>query len=557
MAGTPLFTNLAKNPEAVALTGSVPTNFSNGSSGTAAVTQTDGAWAGVRKAARLTRTASGAGRAAYETQTGLAPSITFSVRVTVRSSVDAAGVVLNYRPNVAVATSNVVIATKNLVAGVPTEFTGTFTTPATGPTTGGLVFTTPTAPIGSTFDMTKVLIVGGSTLPEFFSGATPDTFQWDYAWNGTADASASTKSRQHILLEPPPLPDPLQQNARREFFRVDLMTNQDGTIGQLDGVSNVSLTFSADENEVLTSGGSLHLDDQDQDIDWLNARCQPWANVNGVEWPLGVYIMSAPTVQYDPTGKSWDVTLKDKTAILDQSWIAQTYGLDAGQNVVAAIQQVITDAGETNYSISADPRVLNGPLTWPPNTSRLTIVQDLLKLINFMPLWVDGWGAFIGVPHVDPDDRPVDYAFEEGDTAIHLPSFQVTKDVANVPNRLIGVSSTSSTGISVTADNNDPTSQYSIPARGRIIAQSQDFDAPDFATLADLTARRMRELMAPASVVEFQHATVPLQVNSVVEFTSDDISINGVVLSTTVNLAAGQLMQTTIREVVTVALDVS
>lgn len=359
-----------------------------------------------------------------------------------------------------------------------------------------------------------------------------------------------------MLEAPQPLP-PLRRAPRRERYRVDLMTNRDGTIGQLDGVSEISLEFSASDNGVLTSGGSLALDDVGQPIDWLNARCQPWAEVNGEAWPLGVYIMSAPTARHETTGRSWDVTLKDKLAILDEDLMAETYSLDTGVNVVDAIRQVIADAGEANHAISADPRVLSGPMAWPANTSRLTIVQDLLKMLNFAPLWVDGWGAYIGEPFVDPQNRPVVETFQAGLDAIHRPSFQVTKDVASVPNRLIGVSSSRNVGLVVTADNNDPANPYSIPARNRIIARSEDFDATDLETLADLVVRRMQELMAPASVVDFEHAVVPLAVNSVVRFVSDGVSVEGVVLSTSLALAAGQTMKTTIQEVVRVSLGVS
>lgn len=351
--------------------------------------------------------------------------------------------------------------------------------------------------------------------------------------------------------------DPLLQAPRREHYRVDLMTNRDGTIGRLDGVSEISLEFNSSEDGVLASGGSLRLDDRGQDIDWLNARCQPWATVNDQSWPLGVYLMSAPTAQHSPTGVSWEVTLKDKLSILDEDLVAGTYALNTGTNVVDAIRQVIDDAGETNHSISPDPRVLTGPLTWQAGTSRLVIVQDLLKLINFAPLSVDGWGAYVGTPYVDPKDRAVSRTFEEGLSSIHLPTFQVTRDVASTPNRLIGVASTSGAGLVVTADNDDPDSPYSITARNRVIARSEDFEAVNLETLAALVARRMRELMAPASVVVFEHAVVPVEVGDIVRFTSDGVSVEGVVVSTSVALAAGQMMQTTIREVVRVGLTVS
>ena len=360
-----------------------------------------------------------------------------------------------------------------------------------------------------------------------------------------------------VDLIPPAEVNPLRAAVRREHYRVDLLTNRDGTIGSLDGVSQVSLLFDGDDDGVLTSTGTLTLDDLGQDVDWLNARCQPWANVNGVEWPIGVYIMSAPVEEHEATGKSWAVTLKDKLSILDEDLLAETYALDAGANIVEAVRQLIEDAGEFNHAISADARVLSGPLTWPPATSRLAIVQELLKMLNYAPLWVDGWGQYIGRPYVDPQNRPVEAVFEEGAGAIHLPSFKVAKDLSSVPNRLIGVSSSSGGGLVVTADNDDPTNKYSIPSRNRVIATQEDFEAVDITALAALVVRRMRELMAPGSTVTFQHAVVPLRVGSVVGFVSDGVSIEGVVLSTSVVLEVGEMMQTVIQEVVRVDLTVS
>lgn len=359
-----------------------------------------------------------------------------------------------------------------------------------------------------------------------------------------------------VYLPPPPVVDPLRALVRRERYRVDLLTNRDGTVGSLDGVSQVSLSFDGDDNGVLTSTGTLSLDNRAQGVDWLNARCQPWAEVNGVSWPLGIYIMSAPVEKHEGTGVSWQVSLKDKLSILDEDLIAETYALDTGDNIVEAVRQLIADAGETNHAISEDPRVLSGPMAWPPATSRLTIVQDLLKMLNYAPLRVDGWGQYIGEPYVDPQNRPIEEAFEEGANSIHLPTFQVAKDLSSVPNRLIGVASTSSGGLVVTADNDDPTNDYSITSRNRVIARQEDFDAADITALAALVVRRMQELMAPGSTVTFQHAVVPLRVGSVVKFVSDGVSISGVVLSTSVTLEAGEMMQTVIQEVVRVDLTI-
>lgn len=47
---------------------------------------------------------------------------------------------------------------------------------------------------GGTIYIDDFQVVAAANLPDFFSGATPDTGFYDYAWTGTANASASTKT---------------------------------------------------------------------------------------------------------------------------------------------------------------------------------------------------------------------------------------------------------------------------------------------------------------------------------------------------------------------------
>lgn len=86
-------------------------------------------------------------------------------------------------------------ATKALAANVWTRITETVTAPPGATRAGIFCYDTGGGfAIGYTFDSLGWVMVEGSTVPEFFDGATADTSFDEYAWTGTADLSTSTRT---------------------------------------------------------------------------------------------------------------------------------------------------------------------------------------------------------------------------------------------------------------------------------------------------------------------------------------------------------------------------
>lgn len=356
-----------------------------------------------------------------------------------------------------------------------------------------------------------------------------------------------------IVLPDPPkwvTLDQVLRGHRSEGYRVDLLTSADGYVGTLNGVEGCSVTLEAEVP--IGSSGSITLRNENQDIDWSSARCQPWVKVNGQDWPLGVFLMSAPSAEYDGTGKGWSVELLDKATVLDGDKIIATYSLPVGSIVTDAVVSVINEAGEMRTAITPSDAVTAAPMVWPVGKSRLEIVTDLLNSINYTPLRVDGYGYFTSSPDVDPATRTSAFDFIEGENAIHLATFSVNQDLSAVPNRILCLWQASpETEIQrAVAENLDPADPLSYPRRKRWVTKVyENQEADSQATLDAIAARYLREENSLGEQVSFAHAAVPVTVREVVRFKSSDIDILGEVLKQDITLGVGEVWQATIRKV--------
>ena len=338
---------------------------------------------------------------------------------------------------------------------------------------------------------------------------------------------------------------------RVESWRVDLLSEDDSPIGVLHGCLGGEVEQNV--NAVISGGGTLRMRDVGQDVDWLRARLQVVWKIGDQEWPLGVFLPSAPVARHDATGRGWDVELLDKLVVLDQDKIDGSYSLPAGTVVTAAVQEVIASAGETKTAITGSTATLTAGMVWEAGTSKLRICNDLLAAINYFSLRCDGDGRYVAAPYQAPRNRTPAWDFAAGDRAVHSATFTRDEDLAKVPNKVVLVSSASSDVpalVSVVA-NLDPASRFSEFARGRWIVHTETgVEATSQAVLDALAARRLTELSSATATLEVEHAFLPLSLNDAVSFRTGGVDAVGVVQTMRIPLAAGGLTRTTIREVV-------
>jgi hypothetical protein len=218
---------------------------------------------------------------------------------------------------------------------------------------------------------------------------------------------------------------------------------------------------------------------------------------------------------------------------------------------------LIASTGETNIAITPSAAVLANPLAWDPGTTKLKIVNDLLKVIGYFSLFCDRNGQFRGEPYTRPANRPILYEFLDGNTSIYDPNFVKDVDLLGIPNKFVAVGrgDADTAALVGVATNTDPASPYSYPSRGnRWITKSvTGIEAVDQATLDEYAARRLIELTSPTSSVDVSHAFVPgLSFNSAVRLRRVPAGIDArhVITKTLITLDPVALVRSTLQEVV-------
>lgn len=327
---------------------------------------------------------------------------------------------------------------------------------------------------------------------------------------------------------------------RIEDYRLHLLDVNDTFVRVLDGVT--AMKYTANLDAMIQRGFSADLD-YVTDISWQQARFQPWVTVNGHKWPLGVFIPASPTLYYEDDRTSASVSFLDKTAVLDQNKIEETYGVDAGSVVTDVVTALIMSTGETAVAITTSTKTVRIPQVWPPNTSILKIINDLLSSIDYASLWSDGWGQYRAQPNINLAYAEPTLSLEYGVTALFARKYRRQQDVAGIPNKVILVSQASgeTPALVATATNTDPNSPYSYPARGnRWITRTYDnVHAADQSTLNSLAQQYLWTASTPPAYLELQHAVIPVRVGEITQFVSPALTGRYVVNELTLDLNVG------------------
>ena len=347
-------------------------------------------------------------------------------------------------------------------------------------------------------------------------------------------------------------PDPIISH-RTESWRVDLLNNSDTNLGKLDGVTAGDFTINV--NATIRGGGSLTY--HGDLIDWNAHRVQPWyrAEAGGqvIEWPIGVFIVATPGQEHQDAGVTQSLALYDKTLILDQDKVAETFQAAKGAKVVTVIRTLLESAGQTRSAIVDTPDVLANPMVWEAGTSKLRIINDLLASINYFAIFTDGYGVFRAEPYQAPAYRGTTFRFVDDKKSIYSPNFTHQRDTFEVPNRVVCIGQADGeTPALIGVAEDTSTGPYSYSTRGRWITTTYEgVDATDQATLSALAKRYLSEGQLVGTTFEISHAPIELWFNDVVEFRRDlrGIEATCVVQSIGYSMATGALCSTTLREV--------
>lgn len=320
----------------------------------------------------------------------------------------------------------------------------------------------------------------------------------------------------------------------RVRWTFDLLDRSGARLGTLRGVRAGSGSVTRSASASVKASASLSLEDTGQVDDWTQVRIRPVIDVDGDAWPLGVFLPDVPEVTYADDGRSMDVSLLDKTTILDGDAFGQTYGVAKGVKVSQAVREIIETTGEPAAGIDDSSEKLRTSVEAEPDASKLGVINGLLDSANFFSLHTGGNGRFHADPYVEPKRRPVMVEFVDGENAsiagLYLPGFTVTRDLGSVPNHVRAVSQSDEDTPALVADarNENPDSPFSFDRLGYWrTTVDQDVSTTSQSSLNAYAQRRLEELSAPQQTVEIEHPPYDFTINDAVTFTSRQHGIDG------------------------------
>jgi hypothetical protein len=188
---------------------------------------------------------------------------------------------------------------------------------------------------------------------------------------------------------------------------------------------------------------------------WGRDRLRPYVvcsshllGISGVRFNLGVYIATSPARslgEYDAAVETETSTFAvvgyDKLYILNQP-VGDSVIAGQGANVLLQVTNLISAATNNDPKIALDGTMGSALLaadkiwTASSSTTYLSIINELLAAIGYVPLWTDQDGYFRSSPYVDPATATPEWTFDVQDVERNIIADPrtVSHDTWGVPN---------------------------------------------------------------------------------------------------------------------------
>lgn len=340
-------------------------------------------------------------------------------------------------------------------------------------------------------------------------------------------------------------------------FRYELLDSNNEYIRDLDKV--ISCTVS--QNALAQIKRTIKLEMQeDSDINFLRDRIKPYAGIRMPdggyrEWPQGVFLLTSPTRKLTSAGtRVRSISGYDQLLILRDDKTEDRYTVEEGEKYTDRVSDLLDD-----FDAEVIPSSLELPtdMEWEPGTSFITIINDLLRGVNYESLWFDEDGVAVARPYLSPQNRPSEYTYGSGSDSTLLTESDLELDLFDVPNKFVCVvSEPEREPLVASYTNSDPSSPTSTVSRGRTIVRIyEQQNAVDQLTLDARAERLAFEASQVFESVEFQTGLMPFHSHAdVYRVTHPRLGVDAKYSEHTweMPLRAGEKMSHRIRRVVSV-----
>ncbi|WP_342025719.1 hypothetical protein AADC60_24470 [Cytobacillus pseudoceanisediminis] len=347
-----------------------------------------------------------------------------------------------------------------------------------------------------------------------------------------------------------------KRGPRKLRFRFDLLNKDNQYIRTLNNVLAGEVAMNSLAEIKRTARFSLK---DDGSIDFLNDRIQPFVEVkmknDFISFPLGIFLLSSPTRKDQTNGVFRDVEAYGGLIILRDDKLEQRLIVPAGSRYYEEIIKILQSAGITKYNIENTNAVLQRDIEFEPGREKLFAINELLRQINYTPIYDDENGIFTSSYYRSPAVRAADYTYKDDELSVTFQGMEEELDLFNVPNKWVVVCSNAEQEPLVSSYTNDnPDSPISTVNRGRTIVDFREVsDIADQASLDAYVQRIAFEASQVYGKITFETALMPMHdFSDVLEVVYSPLNITGKYAETawSMPLSVGAKMKHEVRKVV-------
>lgn len=298
-------------------------------------------------------------------------------------------------------------------------------------------------------------------------------------------------------------------------------------------------------------------------VNWLKDRIQPYMLLkmpkgDWIEFSLGIFILSTP-VRKEQNGMVYrDVEAYDKLVLLQENRTIKRISIIKGARYYDFLVGIFEEIGVTKWNVEYTDKTAVTTTEWEIGTDYLKIINDVLSVLNYTPIFVDEYGFFSALLYRSPQQKAIDVEYVADEFSVIHDGTTEEMDLFNVPNAwLFVLNDAERESLKAYIENNNPDSPTSYQSRGnrRIVEKREVDDIADQQSLTEMTERVAFESSQVFGKVSFTTALMPIHAYSdVVYLKNDTLEIDGKYAETgwSMELENGGTMSHEVRAVVNI-----
>ena len=243
--------------------------------------------------------------------------------------------------------------------------------------------------------------------------------------------------------------------------------------------------------------------------------------------PLGTHLCQTTGEGFD--GKTKSITLDAYTPLLElkDNRPPIGYSLASGINILNVATSIVSENCRAPVIGGSSDKTLPTPFVSELNDTWFSFLSDLLACAGYF-LDCDEMGRVLFVPYQDSNSLQPVWKFDDNNSSILQPDFDIDRDLYGIPNVVEvvytkdtqGTNDTNNRFIYSRAVNDDPNSPSSTVNRGREIVQRinnpEIYGEPDQIQLDNYARQALRDLSSLEYTVTYTHAYCPVRLNDCV-----------------------------------------